>query len=262
MNDYPVQAAHLIETMEPDDAAACLDHLPAKGLITLWNAIPAGFAASVYPALPLTARQTLIAELDRSRAAELLALLEPQDRDAALAAAGARTAQELRDLLSYPDDSAGRVMDTRDVRRSRSPDGAAGHRHAGAPHEDRSLFHQDRRCRQPADRTGRPARPRLRRSADARCRTSPRRFRRWSIRSTRAKNSRTRSPNSACGKCRWWISTAGWSASSGTTAWSACCATRQPSTSRPWSAPARTSARCRQAGWRCASACRGCRSIC
>ncbi len=113
MRDYPVQAAHLIETMEPDQAAACLDRLPMPSLVKLWTAVPAGFAALVFPALPQQVRHSLIAELDRSRAAELLALLNAEEREAALKDAGARTAQELRDLLAYPDDSAGRVMDTR-----------------------------------------------------------------------------------------------------------------------------------------------------
>jgi magnesium transporter len=113
MTDHPVEAAHLIETMDPDEAAHCLDRLPDQRLVRLWTAIPSGFAALVFPALPQPVRQTLITELDRSRAAELLALLDPNERDAALDITESRTAQELRQLLNYPEDSAGRVMDTR-----------------------------------------------------------------------------------------------------------------------------------------------------
>jgi magnesium transporter len=113
MIDFPVQAALSIETMTPAEAAACLERLPIPASVPVWNAIASGFAAAVLRAMTPSAQHALIAELDRSRGAEFLSLLEDDEREAILAGLPPSLAQELRDLLSYPEDSAGRVMDTR-----------------------------------------------------------------------------------------------------------------------------------------------------
>jgi len=113
MTAHPVQAAHLIETMEPPQAATCLAHLPAQALVPVWNAIASGFAVLVFAHLSQQVQHALIANLDRSRAAELLALMEADEREAALSRMPPVIAQDLRELLTYPEDSAGRVMDTR-----------------------------------------------------------------------------------------------------------------------------------------------------
>jgi magnesium transporter len=113
MIDYPVQAGQLIETMEPEQAAACIAQLPVATSVPVWNAIASGFAVSVLRAMTPSAQHALFAELDRSRGAELLSLMDDDEREAAFAGLPPSLAQELRDLLAYPEDSAGRLMDTR-----------------------------------------------------------------------------------------------------------------------------------------------------
>ena len=109
---HPTEAARQIETMPAAEAAACLDRLSPPDLVHVWNAIASGIAVVIFRALPAERQRTLVSELDRSRSAELLGLLEDDERDAVLTDVPAPLAQDLRDLLAYPDDSAGRIMDT------------------------------------------------------------------------------------------------------------------------------------------------------
>ncbi len=113
MTEFPVEAAHELETMDVPAAARCLDFLPLDAAAKVWLATASGFGVLVFKALEAHRRTALLGVLDRSRAAELLSLLDQEDRSAELAAVPEGLQQELRTLLDYPEDTAGRVMDTR-----------------------------------------------------------------------------------------------------------------------------------------------------
>jgi magnesium transporter len=112
--DYPREAARELEKLAPDEAGALLAPLPSNVVLPVWQALLPDVAAATLQAVPAeTARQWVgeaepalaaaaLARFDAARRGELVALLEPQ------------IAKELNELLSYPEDAAGRVMD-RDV---------------------------------------------------------------------------------------------------------------------------------------------------
>lgn len=111
--DHPVEAAHHLETMDPSAAAGCIETVSISDLSALWNVLSPGFAGLVFPALTEGKRAELLESLDRGRAAALIASVDEKAREEYLAALAPQTARDLRHLLSYPEDSAGRIMDTR-----------------------------------------------------------------------------------------------------------------------------------------------------
>jgi magnesium transporter len=107
----------------PDEAAHALEERPAGDVLQLFETDPGAapllgqlaldVATSVLEGLSDdAARRTLLAT-DVVRTATLLARLESVRRDALLALLDKRAADELRELLHYPPDSAGALMDPR-----------------------------------------------------------------------------------------------------------------------------------------------------
>ncbi len=113
MERYPREAARRVELMPVAPAAELLQGLPASRLARLWEYLPPLSAENL--ALELLPRQLaeLLAHLPVGPAATLLAAMEAQRREAVLQVCPAALARELRDTLAYPENSAGRLMDTR-----------------------------------------------------------------------------------------------------------------------------------------------------
>jgi len=111
--EFPADAAERLEAMEPAAAAAALAGIPADLLGDMWEALAPGFASLVFRDLDRAQRVALLTVLDRSRATQLLSLLDDDDCEAHLAMLDADVARDLRLMLSYPEDTAGRIMDTR-----------------------------------------------------------------------------------------------------------------------------------------------------
>ncbi len=113
--DFPQEAARKIEAMTSAEAGAALAEQPIYTLQPVWERLA-----------PEVANRLLL-ELDSAKAAELLTALDPgicaailsrfssERRDAYCAEMPPAVAAEIRDLLDFPADSAGRLMDTRIV---------------------------------------------------------------------------------------------------------------------------------------------------
>ncbi len=109
--DYPREAARQLEKIAPDEAAELLAPLPSNIALPVWQALIPDVAGTILQmAPPDTARQWLreaepsvavgaLSQIEEDRRAQLLGLLDPQ------------IAAELRSMLSYPEDAAGRLMD-------------------------------------------------------------------------------------------------------------------------------------------------------
>ena len=109
----------------PDEAARMLDSRPVREIVRLLAAEPTLSAVRVLERLtPDAAAQVLermeegparrlLPALDPARAAAFLARLEPEACARLLALLEAGRAKELRGLMAYPADSAGRLMDPR-----------------------------------------------------------------------------------------------------------------------------------------------------
>ena len=113
LSEFPADAAKRLEAMEPAVAARSLAGIPADTLRNMWETLAPGFASLVFRNLDRARRLALLAVLDRSRATQLLSLLDDDEQEAHLRALDDDVARDLRLLLSYPEDTAGRIMDTR-----------------------------------------------------------------------------------------------------------------------------------------------------
>ncbi len=111
--DYPVEASERLESMEPQEAARALAGLPISAVARVWEALSPGFGSLVLRVLDDSTCKGLLQTLDRSRAAHLLSLFDEDAQEARLALLDEDIARDLRQLLSYPEDTAGRLMDTR-----------------------------------------------------------------------------------------------------------------------------------------------------
>ena len=111
--DFPGEAARELESMPADEAAALLaPHVP-RAVVRAWEALAADFARAVLEYLPAELSRRVLAEAEPAASAAVLMLLEPEARDRLLEHLDKEVARELRALASYPQDSAGRLMDAR-----------------------------------------------------------------------------------------------------------------------------------------------------
>ena len=112
---HPTDAAHLLEEIDVEDAAEFLAAQPdgaGAGLIERTNA---DRAVELLLQMDPEAVGRVAGRLDLQFLAGLLARMEPQDQAAQFEALGGTIASELKDLMSYPEGSAGSLMDPRAV---------------------------------------------------------------------------------------------------------------------------------------------------
>jgi magnesium transporter len=110
---YPGEAARLLERWTPEEIARLLAAAPAPhGARTLERLDPE-IGARVLCALDGNALRRLLPRVDPRRAAAFLVRLEESEREERLALAPQAVANELREQLAYPPDSAGSLMDPR-----------------------------------------------------------------------------------------------------------------------------------------------------
>ncbi len=111
--DYPHEAARQFEAMPATDAAALLALQPQHAALRAWQALAPDVALAVLELLPGPLAVHLLAEAEPVASVAVLTQLEPGPRETWLGRLDAEVARELRDLLAYPDDCAGRMMDPR-----------------------------------------------------------------------------------------------------------------------------------------------------
>jgi magnesium transporter len=109
----PDDAARRLELAEAGDSAALLASEPTDRAKEIVRRMTPTAAADMLEAMEPVAAGRILAALEPNRAAALLAGLEPESREQRLAHVGEAAAHELRELMSYPPDSAGRLMDPR-----------------------------------------------------------------------------------------------------------------------------------------------------
>lgn len=110
--DHPQDAARKIEELPIADVLEATARIPAKILTPVWQCLLPETAAKLLSALPEAVSDQLLAELTPSRAVRLLGFLpesEVTDRISRLAPVPKR---DIEVLLSYPRDTAGRMMNT------------------------------------------------------------------------------------------------------------------------------------------------------
>jgi magnesium transporter len=113
--DFPREAAREVEALSLEDAAAMLASQPARAVLRTWEVLSPDVASALLGVLPEFLSRYLLAEAEPLASLAALLQLEPEERDGWLHRLDRQVAQELRDLLAYPEGSAGRLMDARFV---------------------------------------------------------------------------------------------------------------------------------------------------
>lgn len=111
--DYPREAAEKIERLNPAAVAAELARQSVFTLLPLWRYLVPHVAADLLQRLPDTLNRQLLSELPPEDATRLLGQLEESERQACLARLDPGVRRELEALMVWPEQSAGRLMDTR-----------------------------------------------------------------------------------------------------------------------------------------------------
>jgi len=121
---YPGEVARRVEAWPATDLAELFAREPIDGLVRVFEHLTADAAAQLLEGLDLQRAGQLVSRVDPGSAAPLLARLTPERREELLAHVPAGTRDEIHQLMSYPPDSAGSLMDVR-VTTGR-PDAQAG----------------------------------------------------------------------------------------------------------------------------------------
>ncbi len=108
---YPQDAARAIQNIDSDEAAALLAAVAPPAAARVLSHTGPDIAAALFRHMPADLVNVLLALCQPEVAAPILVRLTPDARDAYLSGAPALRAAELRRFMSYPDESAGSLMD-------------------------------------------------------------------------------------------------------------------------------------------------------
>lgn len=111
--EYPQESAHNIEAMPAAEVAEILAQQPVFVLLPMWKYLLPGTSADILRNLPAAHISELLSELPPQNAVRMLGQAEPETIELQLNMLPAAVRTELLVLMSYPENSAGRLMDTR-----------------------------------------------------------------------------------------------------------------------------------------------------
>lgn len=112
LTDHVPEAVRLLQLMPVAEARDVLAGVPVEVLAPVVDALSPLYAEAIIAALPDSDVGPLLQNIDPGRAAVLLSRLDDEGRSRCLLLADEALANELRSLLEYPDNTAGRLMDT------------------------------------------------------------------------------------------------------------------------------------------------------
>lgn len=111
--DYPREAARRLEAMPAREVGLMLAAQPTHALVPVWHCLAADLEQALVGQLPEAVLRPLLSELEPARSAALLNRLDDEERRRCLALLDPQVEKEIRALMDYPADSAGRLMDPR-----------------------------------------------------------------------------------------------------------------------------------------------------
>lgn len=109
--DFPYEAARQLETMSPTDGAELLASQPLHAVVRTWQVLSPDVARAILENVPDAMALHLLAEAEPAVSVAVLAQWDEDERARRLSALDPQVARELSELLRYPEDSAGRLMD-------------------------------------------------------------------------------------------------------------------------------------------------------
>ncbi len=113
ISDYPKEAILDLEGMEPEEAADALEFQPSPTLGSILERLTPEFSASIFKCLSDQKVLTLVKKLNPNFIVSLLEQLTEEEKERYLSLCPSESQKELRQLMSYPEGSAGQLMDTR-----------------------------------------------------------------------------------------------------------------------------------------------------
>lgn len=110
---YPKDAARAIEAMPFNEGAQILNEQPIHIIQRVWSHITPSVSTSLLKKLTNNTAASLLSNMDLGHCAALLGRLEKNKQEHFLSLLQKSTANELRELLEYPENTAGKLMDTK-----------------------------------------------------------------------------------------------------------------------------------------------------
>ncbi len=106
----PEKAAHVLETMDEEQAIAVLKLMPPEIVGEIFSKLQPQFAAQLFKEFPADFASAVTGKLDAQQGAALLLQLPVENREMLLSGFPERIKKEIREILTYPENSAGRIM--------------------------------------------------------------------------------------------------------------------------------------------------------
>lgn len=113
LRNFPRDAARELETMSSEEATEILVSAPSFVRQRVYSQVTVPFAAQMLLQADDSIALELLRSMDAGPCAALLSRFEEPDRDRYLLLLGKEEAHELRELMDYPANTAGYMMDTR-----------------------------------------------------------------------------------------------------------------------------------------------------
>lgn len=111
--DHPTDAAAKLDQIERSEAAQILAAIPVENMVGAWEAMNANSAAETLLEFDTATRRALASRTDIGKLALVLSRMEEDECDRILSDMDAADAADVRAILEFPQDTAGRLMDTR-----------------------------------------------------------------------------------------------------------------------------------------------------
>lgn len=113
LSSFPLEAAKRIEALPFDETAAILSGQEVETLRPLWDFLAPDVAAAVISRLDDGFVNRLLQDMNPNQVLTILRQLDGSVRDRILSLLGDDLSKDLEELATYPDDSAGRLMEAR-----------------------------------------------------------------------------------------------------------------------------------------------------
>ncbi len=110
---YPGEVAQLCETMSYEEAASLLQSLNIRELILVWEQLPTNTQDKLLKLFDDETIRALLTRLEPSQSATILFRLDEKSQDAYLELLEKSVSDELKIIIGYAPDTAGRLMDPR-----------------------------------------------------------------------------------------------------------------------------------------------------
>ena len=111
--DYPSEAVEALELFDPQESSRLLSNQPTSLITNMLEILSPDIAASIFSNLPNPVIQAVLTEANPSLMINLLGKFEEEQRNGFLSLVDSAIQNDFKAMMSYSEDSAGRLMDTR-----------------------------------------------------------------------------------------------------------------------------------------------------